>query len=73
MQVGATYIEHFSIVTISPTDQYAVSSMVRQGEHVFVMEALTMHSTDPDVVAYGFQTLQIIARWAHQTRLLNTA
>ncbi len=43
-------------------DQYAVSNMARQEEHIFVMEALTMHSSIPDVVAYGFQTLQIIAR-----------
>ncbi len=48
--------------------------MVRQGEHVFVMEALTMHSSDPDVVAYGFQTLQIIARCVQgqTTQLVHT-
>ena len=45
-----------------PPDQYAVSNIARQGEHIVVLEALTNHSGNPDVVAYGFQTLKIIAR-----------
>lgn len=49
-------------LSFSVTDSYAVTNIAMQGEYKVILDSIKTHSSNADVVANGFQALQVIAR-----------